>query len=437
MQILDWDTLDTAARVAALERPRLGARADIDALALSIIREVRADGDAALKRFAARFDRVVLEDLKVSQAEMDAAQSLLTGKQVAALQQAIANVRAFHQAQLAQPLSLEVMPGVRCERVLRPIPAVGLYVPAGSAPLPSTVIMLAIPAALVGCPKRVLCTPPGPDGKANAAVLVAARLCGIDTVFKVGGAQAIAAMAYGTESIPKVDKIYGPGTALTTAAKQLVAADPAGAACDMPAGPSEVLVIADAAANPEFVAADLLAQAEHDTRAQAVLVTDCAKLAQGASAALAVQAARLSRGAILDESTRNCRCIVVKDLATAVAVSNDYAPEHLIIQTRDPRALLDGVVNAGSVFLGEWSPEPMGDYCSGTNHVLPTYGYARAYSGLSVADFQKRITVQELTAQGLALLGPVAETIARLEGLDAHANAVTVRLSALSGRSGA
>jgi histidinol dehydrogenase len=436
MQILHWDELDEAARSAALERPRLGARADVDALALSIIREVRADGDAALLRFAARFDRVQLSELRVSPEEFAAAETQLTRAQVEALQRAIDNVRAFHAAQLAQPLAVEVMPGVRCERVLRPIPAVGLYVPAGSAPLPSTVIMLAVPAALVGCPQRVLCTPPGPDGKANAAVLVAARLCGVDTVFKVGGAQAVAAMAYGTQSIPKVDKIYGPGTALTTAAKQLVAADPAGAACDLPAGPSEVLVIADAEADPEFVAADLLAQAEHDTRAQAVLVTNSAALADAANAALVRQTARLSRGAILEESTRNCRAIVVRDLATAVAVSNAYAPEHLIIQTRDSRALLGAVVNAGSVFLGAWSPEPMGDYCSGTNHVLPTYGYARAYSGLSVADFQKRITVQELTAPGLALLGPVAETIARMEGLDAHANAVTVRLEALARRGG-
>jgi histidinol dehydrogenase len=435
MQILDWNRLDGAGRSAALERPRLGARGDIDALALSIIREVRADGDAALKRFAARFDRVQLTDLRVPREEFDAAEKLLSAEQTAALVQAIANVRVFHAAQLSEPLSMEVMPGVRCERMLRPIPAVGLYVPAGSAPLPSTVIMLAVPAALVGCPLRVLCTPPGPDGKANAAVLVAARLCGIDTVFKVGGAQAIAAMAYGTESVPKVDKIYGPGTALTTAAKQLVAADPAGAACDMPAGPSEVLVIADGEADPQFVAADLLAQAEHDTRAQAVLVTDSAALAVAANAALVQQAAKLSRTAILEESMQSCRAIIVPDLATAVAVSNAYAPEHLIIQTRNSRALLDSVVNAGSVFLGAWSPEPMGDYCSGTNHVLPTYGYARAYSGLSVADFQKRITVQELTASGLLALGPVAETLARMEGLDAHANAVTVRLEALARRS--
>jgi histidinol dehydrogenase len=432
MQIVDWNSLDAAGRQAALERPRLGARGDVDALALSIIREVRQDGDAALLRFAERFDRVKMDTLRVAEEEFDAAEATLTAVQRQALDQAIANVRAFHALQLGQPIALDVMPGVRCERILRPIPAVGLYVPAGSAPLPSTVIMLAIPAQLVGCPQRVLCTPPGPDGKANAAVLAAARRCGIDTVFKAGGAQAVAAMAYGTQSVPKVDKIYGPGTALTTAAKQLVAADPAGAACDMPAGPSEVLVIADAAANAEFVAADLLAQAEHDTRAQAILVTESAVLARAVAEAVVRQTAALSRGRILADSLGNCRAIVVPDIATALQVSNDYAPEHLIIQTREPRALLDGVTNAGSVFLGEWSPESMGDYCSGTNHVLPTYGYARAYSGLSVADFQKRITVQELTAQGLRDLGPVARTLADMEGLDAHANAVTVRLDAIA-----
>lgn len=432
MQIVDWNSLDAAGRQAALERPRLGARGDVDALALSIIREVRQDGDAALLRFAERFDRVKMATLRVAEAEFDAAEATLTAVQREALDQAIANVRAFHALQLGQSIALDVMPGVRCERILRPIPAVGLYVPAGSAPLPSTVIMLAIPAQLVGCPQRVLCTPPGLDGKANAAVLAAARRCGIDTVFKVGGAQAVAAMAYGTQSVPKVDKIYGPGTALTTAAKQLVAADPAGAACDMPAGPSEVLVIADAAANAEFVAADLLAQAEHDTRAQAILVTESVDLARAVAEAVVRQTAALSRGRILADSLGNCRAIVVPDIATALQVSNDYAPEHLIIQTREPRALLDGVTNAGSVFLGEWSPESMGDYCSGTNHVLPTYGYARAYSGLSVADFQKRITVQELSAQGLRDLGPVARTLADMEGLDAHANAVTVRLDAIA-----
>jgi histidinol dehydrogenase len=431
MLILTWNELDAAGRRAALARPRLDSMHDIEQLARSIIKEVRRDGDAALLRFAERFDRAQLTALQVSAGEFDYAEQQLDARQIAAIETAIDNVRRFHAAQLGAPISMEVMPGVHCERVFRPIPAVGLYVPAGSAPLPSTVIMVSVPAALAGCPGRVLCTPPAADGRANAAVLVAARRCGVTQVFKAGGAQAVAAMAYGTASVPKVDKIFGPGTALTTAAKQIVAADPEGAACDLPAGPSEVLVIADDGANPAFVAADLLAQAEHDVRAQAVLVTDSARLAAAVAIEFGRQRASLSRKAILQESVANCRIIVVPDLLTALAVSNDYAPEHLIVQTREPRALLDGIANAGSVFLGPWSPESMGDYCSGTNHVLPTYGYARAYSGLSMTDFQKRVTVQELSAEGIRGLGPVAETLAMLEGLDAHARAVTIRLESL------
>jgi histidinol dehydrogenase len=433
MQILDWTELDAAGRRDALARPRLDSLHEVEQLARSIIKEVRRDGDAALLRFAERFDRARLTSLQVTPEEFDYAETQLNARQVAAIETAIDNVRRFHAAQLSAPLAMDVMPGVRCERVFRPIPAVGLYVPAGSAPLPSTVIMVAVPAALAGCPKRVLCTPPAADGRANAAVLVAARRCGITRVFKAGGAQAVAAMAYGTASVPKVDKIYGPGTALTTAAKQLVAADAEGAAFDLPAGPSEVLVIADDDANPAFVAADLLAQAEHDVRAQALLVTTSRQLATAVAAEFDRQRAGLSRKSILQESAANCRAIVVPDLITALAVSNDYAPEHLIVQTREPRALLDGVASAGSVFLGAWSPESMGDYCSGTNHVLPTYGYARAYSGLSLTDFQKRMTVQELTADGIRALGPVAETLASLEGLDAHARAVTIRLESLDG----
>jgi histidinol dehydrogenase len=435
MQILDWQLLDTAAREAALARPRLEGRGDIDTLARSIIREVRADGDETLRRLAARFDRATLTSLKVAPEEFDAAEKALSPAQIAALEIAIDNVQRFHAAQLGTPISMEVAPGVRCERIFRPIPAVGLYVPAGSAPLPSTVIMVAIPARLAGCPQRVLCTPPTSSGAANAAVLVAARRCGIENVFKAGGAQAIAAMAYGTQSVPKVDKIFGPGTALTTAAKQIVATDPMGAACDLPAGPSEVLVIADGAANPAFVAADLLAQAEHDVNSQSLLLTDSKELAVAVALQFAQQRRTLSRGEILKQSALNCRAIVVPDIRMALEVSNRYAPEHLIIQTRDPRSLLDGVLSAGSVFLGAWSPESMGDYCSGTNHVLPTYGYARAYSGLSITDFQKRMTVQELTAPGLQQLGPVAETLANLEGLDAHARAVTLRLESLAGKS--
>jgi histidinol dehydrogenase len=435
MQILNWSELDAASRQQALSRPRLESLGDVETLARSIIREVRKDGDAALLAFAERFDRAKLTSLAVSQTEFDAAEAQLTAAQIGAIETAIDNVRRFHAAQLGAPLAMDVMPGVRCERLFRPIPAVGLYVPAGSAPLPSTVIMVAVPAQLVGCPQRVLCTPPAADGRANAAVLVAARRCGVAQVFKAGGAQAVAAMAYGTQSIPKVDKIFGPGTALTTAAKQIVAGDAAGAACDLPAGPSEVLVIADEAANPAFVAADLLAQAEHDVRAQALLVTDSARLAAAVAVEFETQRRSLSRGAILQQSVANCRAIVVADLATALRVSNDYAPEHLIVQTREPRALLDDIINAGSVFLGAWSPESMGDYCSGTNHVLPTYGYARAYSGLSITDFQKRMTVQELSGDGLRRLGPVAEILANLEGLDAHARAVSLRLADLAGRS--
>jgi histidinol dehydrogenase len=267
--------------------------------------------------------------------------------------------------------------------------------------------------------------------------LVAARLCGIESVLKIGGAQAVAAMAYGTESVPKVDKIFGPGNAWVTAAKQAVASDPAGAACDLPAGPSEVLVIADESARAEFVAADLLAQAEHDTQAQAILLTPSRPLAEAVGAAIATQTRTLSRSAILEQSLARSRCIVVQDLESALVIANDYAPEHLILEVREPRRWLARVVSAGSVFLGTWSPEPVGDYCSGTNHVLPTYGYARAYSGLSVLDFVKRITVQELTPEGLRALGPIAVSLAHLEGLDAHADAVTRRLAVLDSEAAA
>jgi histidinol dehydrogenase len=345
----------------------------------------------------------------------------------------VANVSRFHEAQIAAPLSLETMPGVLCERITRPIDRVGLYVPAGTAPLPSTAIMLAVPARIAGCKARAIASSPGSDGKLHAAVLVAAELCGVDTVYKMGGAQAIAALAFGTESVRKVDKIFGPGSAWVTAAKQIVAADSAGAAIDLPAGPSEVLVIADESAKARFVAADLLAQAEHDTIAQVVLVTTSRALAAAVTSEVAAQSQSLSRRDIVAQSMANSRCIIVTDLATAVEVSNQYAPEHLIIQTREPRALLPQVSSAGSVFLGEWSPESMGDYCSGTNHVLPTFGYARSYSGLSLLEYQKRITVQELSAEGLRALGPTAITLSGMEGLDAHGNAVKVRLDALSG----
>ena len=431
MQILDWQALSLQQRASALARPAAGLATRTLAEARVIIDEVRSLGDAALLRYTREFDGVTLRSLEVSSAEFAAARRAMQATDTAALERAIANVDAFHRATQPTAVAIEVQPGVRCERLIRPIGAVGLYVPAGLAPLPSTVIMLAVPARIAGCGRRVLCTPPQRDGGANAAVLVAAELCGIEQVYKVGGAQAIAALAYGTASVPKVDKIFGPGNAWVTAAKQLVAADPAGAALDMPAGPSEVLVIADDSARADFVAADLLAQAEHDPRSQAILVTTSRALAQQVAAEVAGQLPARARGSILEQSLESARILIVPDLPAAIDVSEAYAPEHLIIQTRAPRALLEQVHNAGSVFLGCWSPEPMGDYCSGTNHVLPTYGHARTYSGLSVTDFTRRMTVQELSADGLRALGPTATTLAQLEGLDAHAAAVELRLQAL------
>lgn len=431
MRSFHWEQLSDSDRRAVLARPAQESRADIASVALEIVQAVRREGDSALRSYTERFDGVRIDDLAVSEAEFTDARATLTAQQRAALERAIENVHRFHSAQLPQPLSLETTPGVLCERLIRPISTVGLYVPAGSAPLPSAVVMLAVPARIAGCPQRLLCTPPTRDGRANPAVLAAAQMCGIKTVFKVGGAQAIGALAYGTGSIPKADKIFGPGNAWVTAAKQIVAADPAGAACDLPAGPSEVMVIADETARVEFVAADLLAQAEHDPQAQAILVTSSGRLAEAIGAEVQTQAALLSRRSILDKSLAASRCIVVRDVESAIHVANLYAAEHLILQVREPRRWLSRIQNAGSVFLGVWSPEPMGDYCSGTNHVLPTYGYARAYSGLSVLDFVKGMTVQELTPEGLRALGPIAVELAMLEGLDAHAGAVTRRLDML------
>jgi histidinol dehydrogenase len=431
MQILNWPSLDDLGRRAALARAAATASPAMIEQVRAIIARVRRDGDAALLAYARELDGVALDTIRVGTDELDWSLAQLAPAARRALEIAIENVGAFHRVQRPPELSLETGPGVRCELLRRPLQAVGLYVPAGVAPLPSTAIMLAVPAGIAGCPVRLLCTPPRRDGCANSAVLAAARLCGIDTVFKVGGAQAIAAMAYGTATIPKVAKIFGPGNRWVTAAKQLVATDPEGAALDMPAGPSEVMIIADESADADFVAADLLAQAEHDADAQAILITTSAALAQHVAERVRARAPRLSRGAVLAESLAAMRLIVVADLDAAVSLSEQYAPEHLLIQTHAPRELLAAITTAGSVFLGRWSPEPLGDYCSGTNHVLPTYGYARAFSGLSVSDFVRSMTVQELSADGLRQLGPVAVTLARLEGLDAHAAAVEARLARL------
>ena len=435
LPILIWSALSSVERRDALRRPTQSGTEELHERVRAIIADVRARGDAAVLELTRRFDGVDLQHLEVSAAEFAAAEQTLNTAQRNALIRAIGNVQRFHEAQLHQPVSIQMSPGVVCERQYRAIDAIGLYVPAGVAPLPSTAIMLAVPARIAGCTTRIICTPPRKDGSADPAVLAVARLCGIERVFKIGGAQAVAAMAYGTESIPKVYKVFGPGNSWVTAAKLLVANDPEGAALDLPAGPSEVLVIADLTARAEFVAADLLAQAEHSTDAQVVLVTTSGVLAAATLAELEKQMRRLGRESTLRQSIDHSRIVLVDSLDIAFEVSNAYAPEHLIVQTENARSWLPKIRNAGSVFLGTWTPETMGDYCSGTNHVLPTYGFARAYSGLSLADFLKRMTVQELNADGLRDLGPVAVTIAELEGLDAHANAVQVRLAYLDRRS--
>jgi histidinol dehydrogenase len=431
MRILNWSLLSVEERRQALRRPAQQDAAAIHDRVREIISDVRAHGDSALLEFTRRFDGVALASIEVSTAEFAAAETALDTEQRQAIDRAIANVRRFHEAQLGAPLRVETAPGVVCERQFRPIDAVGLYVPAGVAPLPSAAIMLAVPARIAGCPTRIICTPPRRDGTADPAVLTIANLCGVRRVFKLGGAQAIAAMAYGTQSVPKVDKVFGPGNSWVTAAKLQVANDPEGAALDLPAGPSEVLVIADTTARAEFVAADLLAQAEHSADAQVVFVTTSTTLAEATAMQLETQMQGLGRADTLRKSLEHARLFVVDTIDTAIEVSNTYAPEHLILQVANARDWLPKVRNAGSVFLGAWTPETMGDYCSGTNHVLPTYGFARAYSGLSLHDFVKRMTVQELTSDGLRELGPTAITLAALEGLDAHANAVRIRLAHL------
>lgn len=426
-----WQALDDAARSAVLARPALAADAGRRERVRAIIERVRRDGDAALATLTAELDGIELDALEVAPGEVDAAAGRLTAEQRAAIDTAAANIEAFHAAQRPRDIDLETAPGVRCERVSRPLRSVGLYVPAGTAPLPSTALMLGIPARLAGCPVRVLCSPVRPDGGVDAAVLYAARVAGVERIFKLGGAQAIAAMAYGTQSVPKVDKVFGPGNAWVTEAKAQVDADPAGAARDFPAGPSEVLVVADDTARPEFVAADLLSQAEHGPDSQVLLVTTSARLARAVTSALEAQLESLPRAAIAREALAHSSIILVDKPEAALEVANRYGPEHLLLQLENPRRWLAEVRAAGSVFLGPWAPESIGDYCSGTNHVLPTYGYAHRYSSLGVTDFMRSMTVQELTQDGIEAIGPTAETLASLEGLDAHARAVTLRLDAV------
>lgn len=427
LDIHSWRGLSADERNRLLRRPATSTDDELQSQVADIIARVRSEGDLAINQLSNEFDGVAFACSRVGAAEMNNAEAQLSSVQLDAIQMAIGNVRTFHEAQKPGAISVETMPGVRCERVSQPIGAVGLYVPAGSAPLPSTAIMLCVPAAIAECPQRIVCTPPRRDGSADPAVLVVAQRCGADRVYKIGGAQAIAAMAYGTAEIPKADKIFGPGNAWVTAAKMQVASDPSGAAIDMPAGPSEVLVIADESARPAFIAADLLSQAEHGPDSQVILLSTCRSLAEKVVAEVSSQIPALTRSGIARQSMANGRVIVVDSVDVAIAISNQYAPEHLIIQTAAPRSALEKVRNAGSVFLGPWSPESAGDYCSGTNHVLPTYGYASSFSGLSVDQFMRNMTVQELTKDGLGAISATINALAQLEGLDGHANAVNIR----------
>lgn len=428
MKRIDWNALGEDGRAAVLRRPAQAVPDTLRAGVHAIFEAVAARGDDALRDYTARFDGVSFGDFEVDAEEFEAAAAQVPADVQAAILEAAARIEAFHRAGIPRPYEEETAPGLLCQRVQRAINRVGLYVPAGSAPLPSTALMLCIPARLAGCGEIILCTPPRADGSADPAVLLAARQAPGLRVFKLGGAQAIASMALGTTSVPRCDKLFGPGNAWVDEAKRQAAQLSGGLAIDMPAGPSEVLVIADAGANAAFVAADLLSQAEHGPDSQVLLLTDSAALLDAVATEVDAQLARLPRAGIARRALEASRLVLVRDIGQAVAISDAYAPEHLILALREPRAWLRQVHNAGSIFLGDWTPEALGDYCSGGNHVLPTGGAARAWSGLSVASFQKAITVQEATRAGIVNAGPCAATLAHAEGLEAHARAVELRL---------
>lgn len=404
--------------------------ADLTATVSAILQRVKAEGDAAVIDYERQFDKADLTSLAVTEAEFLAAEQLVDSSLKAAITLAHNNIRRFHEAQRFAGIDVETAPGVRCWQRSVPIEKVGLYVPGGTAPLFSTVLMLATPARIAGCKEIVLCTPPGKDGRVNPAILVAARVAGVSRVFKTGGVQAIAAMAYGTESVPKVAKIFGPGNQYVQAAKQLVSLSDV--AIDMPAGPSEVEVIADATANAAFVAADLLSQAEHGVDSQVLLVTTSETLLAEVEGEVARQLEALPRKDIAAKALEHSRLVLVASLDEAMTLSNRYAPEHLILETQDAETLAARVVNAGSVFIGHLTPESAGDYASGTNHTLPTNGYATAYSGVNLDAFCRKITYQHITPEGLRSIGHAVELMASAEQLDAHKNAMTLRMQSNS-----
>ena len=411
-----------------LKRPVMNTENLFDTVR-SVIDRVKAEGDCAVLDYEKKFDKVVLTSLAVSEEEQQEAENLVSEDLKAAIRLAKQNIETFHAAQRFEGKKVQTRPGVTCWQKAVAIEKVGLYIPGGTAPLFSTVLMLAVPARIAGCKEIVLCTPPGRDGKVHPAVLFAAKVAGVNRIFKAGGIQAIAAMAYGTESVPKVYKIFGPGNQYVTAAKQLVSLRDV--AIDMPAGPSEVEVLADETANPVFVAADLLSQAEHGVDSQVILITTSVELQQAVKVEVERQLALLPRKEIAEKSLANSKLIVVDSMTEAIELTNAYAPEHLIIETEDYLSVAERIVNAGSVFLGSLTPESAGDYASGTNHTLPTNGYAKAYSGVSLDSFIRKITFQEIKPEGLNIIGPAIELMAANEQLDAHKNAVSVRLGQL------
>ena len=411
-----------------LKRPVMNTENLFDTVR-NIIDRVKAEGDRAVLEYEDKFDKVKLNSLVVTEEEQKEADALVSEELKAAIRLAKQNIETFHAAQRFEGKKVETQPGVTCWQKAVAIEKVGLYIPGGTAPLFSTVLMLAVPARIAGCKEIVLCTPPGRDGKVHPAVLFAAKVAGVNRIFKVGGVQAIAAMAYGTESVPKVYKIFGPGNQYVTASKQLVSLRDV--AIDMPAGPSEVEVLADETANPAFVAADLLSQAEHGVDSQAMLITTSKELQQAVKEEVERQLALLPRKDIAEKSLANSKLVVVRSMEEAIELTNEYAPEHLIIETADHMSVAEQVINAGSVFLGSLTPESAGDYASGTNHTLPTNGYAKAYSGVSLDSFIRKITFQEIKPEGIRTIGPAIEAMAANEHLDAHKNAVTVRLKAL------
>lgn len=411
-----------------LARPVLKNK-DIEKIVKPIMRKVERLGDKALRKFALEYDHVEIKNLLVSREEIKAAYELVDEELKTAIQVAKDNIEKFHQAQATPDLVMETMPGVTCMRKSKAIQKVGLYIPGGTAPLFSTVLMLGVPANLAGCEEIILCSPPNKEGAIHPAILYTADLIGIDKIVKAGGAQAIAALTYGTESTPKVDKIFGPGNQYVTAAKQL--ATKKGVAIDMPAGPSEVLVYADESAVPQFVAADLLSQAEHGVDSQVVLVASSEKVAKKTLKELDQQLAKLPRKEIAQKALENSVAVVMPNPDKAIDLINDYAPEHLIISVKDEEEVVDRIHNAGSVFIGNFTPESAGDYASGTNHTLPTYGFAKNYSGVSLDSFVKKITYQKITEEGIRNIGPTVEVMAQNELLQAHKNAVSIRLNYL------